>query len=81
MAPHRFILLFLLVLLLAIILLARYTRRRRNIFEPGPVRDRVFRCADKECKLVYTDDADVETSRCPQCGRMNLDWNDESVRF
>jgi len=76
MAPHRFILFFLLVLLLAITLLARYTRRRRNIFDPGPVRDRVFRCADVECELVYTDDADVETSRCPQCGRMN-----ESVRF
>ena len=76
MAPYQFIQLFLVVLLLAITLLARYTRRRRSVFEPGPVRDRVFRCADEECGLVYTDDADVETSRCPQCGRMN-----ESVRF
>ena len=76
MAPHRFILLFLVILLLAITLLARYTRRRRSVFEPGPVRDRVFRYADEECGLDYTDDADVETSRCPQCGRMN-----ESVRF
>jgi hypothetical protein len=76
MTPHRFILLFLLFLLLAITLLARYTRRQRSVFEPGPVRDRVFRCADEKCELVYTDDADVETSRCPQCGRMN-----ESVRF
>jgi hypothetical protein len=74
MAPHRFILLFLLVLLLAITLLARYTRRRRSVFEPGPVRDRVFRCGDKGCTLVYTDDADVETSRCPECGRMNESW-------
>ena len=76
MAPYQFIQLFLVVLLLAITLLARYTRRRRSVFEPGPVRDRVFRCADEECGLVYTDDADVEPSRCPQCGRMN-----ESVRF
>ena len=76
MAPYQFIQLFLVVLLLAITLLARYTRRRRSVFEPGPVRDRVFRCADEQCGLVYTDDADVETSRCPQCGRMN-----ESVRF
>ena len=76
MVPHRFILLFLLVLLLAITMLARRTRRRRSVFQPGPVRDRVFRCAGEECELVYTDDADVETSRCPQCGRMN-----ESVRF
>ena len=76
MAPYQFIQLFLVVLLLAITLLARYTRRRRSVFEPGPVRDRVFRCADEECELVYTDDADVEISRCPQCGRMN-----ESVRF
>jgi len=31
--------------------------------------DRIFRCGD--CGLVYTDDAAVDRSRCPQCGRTN----------
>ena len=31
--------------------------------------DRVFRCT--KCGLVYTDDADVDRSRCTQCGKLN----------
>ena len=31
--------------------------------------DRIFRC--DQCGLVYTDDANVDRSRCPQCGRTN----------
>jgi DNA-directed RNA polymerase subunit RPC12/RpoP len=31
--------------------------------------DRIFRCA--KCGSVYTDDPDVDRSRCAQCGQMN----------
>lgn len=76
MTPHRFILWFLLSALAVFMLMAWRARRRRGVFEPGPILDRVFRCGNGKCGQVYTDDADVENSRCPQCGRMN-----ESVRF
>ena len=42
---------------------------RRRRFGPAHPEDRVFRCA--KCGLVYTDDADVEHSRCTQCGKLN----------
>lgn len=42
---------------------------RRRRFGPAHPEDRVFRC--KNCGLVYTDDADVDRSRCTQCGRLN----------
>ena len=42
---------------------------RRRGFETGRTSDRVFRCA--KCGFVYTDDAGVDRSRCPQCGRTN----------
>jgi len=42
---------------------------RRRRFGPAHPEDRVFRCA--KCGLVYTDDADVERSRCTQCGKLN----------
>ena len=38
-------------------------------FEPTPTEDRIFRC--RRCGYVYTDDADVDRSRCYQCGQMN----------
>jgi predicted Zn-ribbon and HTH transcriptional regulator len=50
-----------------------YERRRRS-FEPQPTEDTVFRC--RKCAYVYTDDEDVEVSRCPQCGTSN-----EAVEF
>jgi len=45
-----------------------YERRERQF---GPLRspDSVFRCAN--CGFVYTDDPDVDRSRCPQCGKTN----------
>lgn len=49
-----------------------YMRRRR--FEPQPSQDTLFRC--RQCGFVYTDDPDVDLSKCPQCGAMN-----ESFRF
>jgi len=48
---------------------ALYSEHRRKTFAHGPSRDRLFRC--EKCSMVYTDDADVDLSRCPQCGQNN----------
>ncbi len=42
---------------------------RRRKFGPAHPEDRVFRC--QKCGFVYTDDADVDRSRCTQCGKLN----------
>ena len=42
---------------------------RRRRFGPARPEDRVFRCS--KCGFVYTDDADVDRSRCTQCGKLN----------
>jgi rubrerythrin len=42
---------------------------RRRRFGPTRPEDRVFRC--RKCQHVYTDDADVDRSRCPHCGKLN----------
>jgi rubredoxin len=49
--------------------LAVYYDFRRKRFEPTPSEDHIFRC--EKCGFVYTDDADVDRSRCPQCGTLN----------
>jgi hypothetical protein len=49
--------------------LALYTEFRRRRFLPTPTEDHIFRCV--KCGYVYTDDPDVDRSRCSQCGRMN----------
>ncbi len=46
-----------------------YSEMRRRRFSPAHPKDSVFRC--KQCGLVYTDDADVDRSRCSQCGKLN----------
>jgi rubrerythrin len=51
-----------------------YAERRRRRFTPAASADHIFRC--KKCALVYTDDDDVDRSRCPQCGAMN-----EEIKF
>ncbi len=48
---------------------AVYAELRRRSFEPTPSKDRIFRC--RRCGYVYTDDPDVDRSRCAQCGQMN----------
>ncbi len=48
---------------------AIYTELRRRRFEPTPTDDNIFRC--RRCGYVYTDDPDVDRSRCSQCGQMN----------
>ena len=49
--------------------LAIYFEHRRRRFEPTPSEDNIFRC--EKCGFVYTDDGDVERSRCSQCGTLN----------
>lgn len=46
-----------------------YSELRRRRFEPHPSQDRIFRC--RRCGYVYTDDPDVDRSRCSQCGQSN----------
>jgi rubrerythrin len=48
---------------------AIYSELRRRSFGPTPTEDHIFRC--EKCGYVYTDDPDVDRSRCPQCGAMN----------
>ena len=47
-----------------------FSELQRRRFGPAHPEDRVFRCA--KCGLVYTDDADVDRSRCTQCGKLNV---------
>jgi rubrerythrin len=49
--------------------LAIYYEFRQRNFEPARRPDQIFRCA--KCSLVYTDDPEVDRSRCPGCGRTN----------
>lgn len=53
--------------ILAVLEITSEMRRRR--FGPPRVEDRIFRC--KNCGNVYTDDPDVDRSRCAQCGKLN----------
>ena len=46
-----------------------YSELRRRRFGPTPSEDHVFRC--RNCGYVYTDDPDVDRSRCSQCGKLN----------
>ncbi|HLP76743.1 MAG TPA: hypothetical protein VK327_07465 [Candidatus Paceibacterota bacterium] len=46
-----------------------YTEFRQRRFKPTPSKDTIFRC--KRCGYVYTDDPDVDRSRCSQCGQSN----------
>jgi protein-arginine kinase activator protein McsA len=46
-----------------------FSELRRRRFGPTHSEDRVFRCT--KCGFVYTDDADVDRSRCSGCGKLN----------
>ncbi|HMO64545.1 MAG TPA: hypothetical protein PKE47_04860 [Verrucomicrobiota bacterium] len=74
MRPDLLLALYVGASLAALLVLTLHTYARRRRFEPEPTQDRIFRCRD--CAFVYTDDPDVDLSRCPHCGRMN-----ESFRF
>jgi protein-arginine kinase activator protein McsA len=62
------------LLLSGLVALTIYTEMRGRRFRPSKSEDRIFRC-DK-CGLVYTDDSDVDRSRCSQCGKLN-----EAIKF
>lgn len=64
-----FILTYVVSLLAGVSTVAIYYELRRKRFEPVPSEDHIFRC--EQCAFVYTDDADVNRSRCPQCGTVN----------
>jgi rubrerythrin len=73
MSPDQVILLYVATLLAALSCVVVYYELRRKRFEPVPSEDHIFRCED--CSFVYTDDADVDRSRCPQCGKTNEVFN------
>ncbi len=74
MSIPNLILTYVVVLLAGIGALGIYTELRRRRFQPTPTEDRIFRC--RNCGSVYTDDPDVDRSRCSQCGKMN-----EAIEF
>ena len=74
MTPDSLLFGYAVLLLFAVSMVALYSERRRRWFGPRPSDDRGFRCVD--CGYVYTDDPDVDRSRCQQCGTLN-----EAVKF
>jgi predicted Zn-ribbon and HTH transcriptional regulator len=69
MSPEALIFAYVASLLAALAVLVVYTEMRRRRFQPTPSEDRIFRC--QKCGYVYTDDPDVDRSRCSQCGKLN----------
>ena len=69
MTPDQLFFLYVVSWLAALGAVAVYYEFRRKRFEPEPSEDNIFRC--EKCAFVYTDDADVDRSRCPQCGVVN----------
>lgn len=65
---------YVVVLLAALSCIALYFEQRQKRFGPTPSKDHIFRC--EKCGFVYTDDADVDRSRCSQCGTLN-----EAIKF
>ncbi len=74
MSIPNLILAYVILTMGALIVAAIYCELRRRRFAPRPSEDHIFRCA--RCGYVYTDDPDVDRSRCAQCGRMN-----EAIEF
>ena len=74
MSIPNLILLYVVVLLAGIVAAGLYSEFRRRRFEPASSDDRIFRC--EKCGYVYTDDPDVDRSRCSQCGQLN-----EAIEF
>ena len=72
MTPDGLLFVYVLTLLAILGALAVYYDFRRKHFELTPSQDNVFRC--EKCAYVYTDDPDVDRSRCPQCGTQNATY-------
>jgi rubrerythrin len=69
MSSSMLIVIYVAALLGALCGLGIYSEMRRRHFGPGHSQDRIFRC--QNCGYVYTDDPDVDRSRCAQCGKLN----------
>jgi ribosomal protein L37E len=69
MSAEQLIGVYVLSLLAALSILAVYSEIRSRRFGPARKQDRIFRC--ERCGSIYTDDADVDRSRCSQCGTLN----------
>lgn len=69
MPPDALLFVYVVALLVAVALAAIYSELRNRRFRPSPSQDHIFRC--EKCGFVYTDDADVDRSRCSQCGTTN----------
>jgi predicted Zn-ribbon and HTH transcriptional regulator len=69
MSADKILFIYLVALLGGVAALAIYSELRRRQFQPEPTKDHIFRC--QKCGFVYTDDSDVDRSRCSQCGTMN----------
>ncbi len=69
MPTSLLILTYVVVLLGTLSGLGIYTELRKRRFKPSVREDKIFRC--QKCGCVYTDDPDVDRSRCSQCGRVN----------
>ncbi len=72
MNEQTLILCYVLALLGALSVVGVLYEQRRRRFEPRRTEDHIFRCV--KCSYVYTDDPDVERSRCPQCGTSNEEY-------
>ncbi len=69
MSASHLIIAYVLTALAGLTGMAVYAEMRRRRFEPTATQDRIFRC--RRCGYVYTDDPDVDRSRCAQCGLTN----------
>ncbi|MGD0349045.1 MAG: hypothetical protein ABSB84_01850 [Verrucomicrobiota bacterium] len=69
MSIPALIFIYVTVLLGALCGLGIYSEMRWRRFRPTQTEDRIFRC--QKCGYVYTDDPDVDRSRCVQCGKLN----------
>ena len=69
MPVHTLLLGYVVILLAALVVVTALFDLRWRRFAPRSSSDRIFRCG--KCSFVYTDDPDVDRSRCPQCGEMN----------
>ena len=74
MATETLIFCYVALTLGGLALLALYSEQRQRRFGPTPSDDHIFRC--EKCGFVYTDDPDVDRSRCSGCGTLN-----EAIRF
>jgi len=69
MSNEGLIVIYVFSMLAGLSFLAIYSEIRNRRFGPARKQDRIFRC--ERCASVYTDDADVDRSRCSQCGTLN----------